>query len=54
MTKSKHLLLAILDAFNEFGDVVHMSNAVKHAQHGLIGTAMQRSIQRTNSTYMTT
>ena len=53
VAKAKHLLLAVLDALNELGDVVSCTNTLKHAQHCLIGSSMQRTIQRSNSTCIT-
>lgn len=49
VTKAKHLLFAVLDSLNELGDVVGMADALKHAQHSLVGTAMQGSIQGSHS-----
>ena len=49
MAKAEHLLLAVLDALNELGDVLHIANALQHAQHRLISSSMQRAVQRTNS-----
>ena len=44
VTEAKHFLLAVLDTFNELGDVLHLANALQHAQHCLVGAAMQRAI----------
>ena len=53
VTKAKHLLLAVLDTFNELGDILHLANALQHAQHCLVGAAMQRAVQSPNSAWYT-
>lgn len=53
VTEAKHLLLAVLDSINKLGDVLHRADALQHAQHCLVGAAMQGSIQSPNSTCYT-
>mmetsp|Transcript_34533 Transcript_34533/g.87294 ORF Transcript_34533/g.87294 Transcript_34533/m.87294 type:complete len:473 (+) Transcript_34533:703-2121(+) len=44
--KPKQLLLLGLDARQERGDGLHLADARQHAQHGLVGAAVQRAVQR--------
>ena len=46
--KSKHFLLAILDALHKGWYVINAADALKHAQDSLISTAMQWAIQGTH------
>eukprot|EP00955_Chlamydomonas_euryale_P084582 363984-Chlamydomonas_euryale.AAC.15 len=44
--KAKQLLLLGLDACDERGDVLHAADAAEHAQHRLVGAAVQWAIER--------
>mmetsp|Transcript_2581 Transcript_2581/g.4624 ORF Transcript_2581/g.4624 Transcript_2581/m.4624 type:complete len:291 (-) Transcript_2581:701-1573(-) len=44
--KSKQLLLFGLDALQKLWDVLHAANARQHAQHRLVGSPVQRTVQR--------
>ena len=49
MAKAEELLLAIFDAIDEGGDVIHRLDARQHAQHRLVGAAVQRAVQRAHA-----
>ena len=46
VTEPRHLALPALHSLDELRDVVHAPNVAQHAQHRLIGSPMQRAVER--------
>lgn len=46
MAKAKHFFFLAFDALEEFGYILHAPNSLQHAENSLIGSPMQRPIQR--------
>ncbi len=46
VAEAHQLLLAVLDALEEVGDVVGGLDPAQHPQHGLVGAAVQRAVER--------
>ena len=45
VAEAHQALLALLDALDEGRDVVHRLDAAEHLQHGLVGAAVERSVE---------
>lgn len=48
VAEAKELLLLVLDALQEGGDVLHATDALQHAQDRLVRAAMERPVQRSH------
>ena len=49
MAEAHQALVAVLHALDEVGDVLLRPDAAQHPQHGLVGTAVQRAVERADA-----